>query len=146
MYNILLHLHNIFRWLILIAGFTSTARAYIGWTQNRPWTKRDNLWGLLFSIFLDLQFLIGIILYVFLSPLIKSAYHNFGAAMKNPDLRFFAVEHVVVMIVAIVFIHIGRSRSKKAATASGQHKTIAVYFTIGLLLILAAIPWGRSLL
>ncbi len=75
--------------------------------------KRDNIAGLLLTIFVDIQFLIGIILYAFVSPITRAAFADFGAAMKNADLRFYAVEHITMMIIALIIIHIGRAKSKK---------------------------------
>lgn len=145
MYTGLLHTHNLFRWLVLIAAIVAIAFAFAGWTGKKEWKKRDNLAGLLLTIFIDIQFLVGIILYAFVSPVTKAAFADFGAAMKNEVLRFYAVEHIVIMIVALVVIHIGRSKSKKAATPVKQHRAAALFFTIGIILILAAIPWDRAL-
>jgi len=145
MYTGLLHTHNLFRWLVLISAIVAIAFAFTGWLGKKEWKKRDNLAGLLLTIFIDIQFLVGIILYAFVSPITKAAFADFGAAMKNDILRFYAVEHIVIMIVALVVIHIGRSRSKKAATPVKQHMAAAIFYTIGLLLILSAIPWDRAL-
>jgi hypothetical protein len=146
MYTGLLHTHNLFRWLVLIAVAVAIAFAFAGWLGKKEWKKRDNLAGLLLTIFIDIQFLIGIILYAFVSPLTKAAFADFGAAMKNADLRFYAVEHILLMIIALVIIHIGRSKSKKAATPVKQHMAAALFYTIGLILILAAIPCDRALM
>ncbi len=145
MYTGLLHTHNLFRWLVLIAAVVAIALAFTGWIGKKEWKKRDNLAGMLLTIFIDIQFLVGIILYAFVSPITKAAFTDFGAAMKNADLRFYAVEHIVIMIVALAVIHVGRSKSKKAATPVKQHMAAALFYTIGLILILSAIPWNRAL-
>lgn len=146
MYTGLLHTHNLLRWLILISALAAIILAFVGWLGKKEWKKSDNLAGLLFTIFVDIQFLTGIILYAFVSPVTKAAFADFGAAMKNADLRFYAVEHIVIMIIALAVIHIGRSKSKKAVTPGKQHKTAALFYTIGLILILSAIPWDRALM
>ncbi|NQU86268.1 MAG: hypothetical protein HQ541_10950 [Mariniphaga sp.] len=138
--------HNMFRWLILIVAIITIVSAFIGWFGKKEWTKKDNLFGLLFTIFIDLQFLIGIALYAFYSPIVKAAFNDFGAAMKNADLRFYAVEHILMMVIAIIVIHIGRAKSKKASTPVKQHRAAAIFFTIGIILILASIPWSRALM
>ena len=61
--------------------------------------------------------------------------------MGNSALRYFAVEHILIMIIAVVVAHIGRSRSKKAANDTGKHKQAAIFFAISLLLVFLAIPW-----
>lgn len=146
MYIGLLHSHNIFRWLVLIVLFLAIYFAFSGWAKKGKWNKKDNIVGLLLVIFMDLQFLIGIILYAFVSPLTKTAFTDFGAAMKNADLRFYAVEHILMMIIALVLVHIGRVKSKRNPIAWKKHRTTAIFYGIALLLILAAIPWERALL
>ena len=89
MYTGLLHLHNLLRWIVIIASIFTLFRAYKGWIGNKGWGKSDNLAGLIFTLVIDLQFLTGILLYAFFSPIIKAAFANFGGAMKNADLRFF---------------------------------------------------------
>ncbi|QGY43144.1 hypothetical protein GM418_05570 [Maribellus comscasis] len=146
MYTGLLHTHNMFRWLVLLALVLAIVLAYAGWFGKRDWKKTDNITGLLLVIFMDIQFLVGIILYAFVSPLTKAAFADFGAAMSNPDLRFYAVEHILMMIIALAIVHIGRSKSKKAASSLKKHRVAAIFYTIGLILILAAIPWDRALM
>ncbi len=145
MYTGLLHAHNGFRWLVLLALVVSVVLAISGWLGKREWKKTDNLFNLILVIFTDLQFLVGLVLYAFVSPITKTAFQNFGAAMKNPDLRFYAVEHILLMVVALVLIHIGRSKSKKASSSVKKHRTAAIFYTLSLVLILAGIPWSRAL-
>ncbi len=145
MYTGLLHTHNMFRWLVLITLVLAVLFALVGWFGKKEWAKKDNITGLLLTIFMDIQFLVGIILYAFVSPITKAAFADFGAAMKNADLRFYAVEHILLMVIALVLIHIGRSKSKKAAAPWKKHRTSAIFYGIALVLILAAIPWSRNL-
>jgi hypothetical protein len=146
MYTGLLHTHNMFRWLVLIVIVLAVAFAFIGWFRKRDWTKKDNITGLILTIFMDIQFLVGIILYAFVSPLTKAAFSDFGAAMKNSVLRFYAVEHLLLMIIALVLVHIGRSKSKKATAPWKKHRAAAIYYVIALVLILLGIPWDRALM
>ena len=94
---------------------------------------------------MDIQFLIGMILYAFVSPFTKAAFADFGAAMKNADLRFYAVEHILMMVIALVFVHIGKSKSKKAVASWKKHRAAAIWFGLALVLILVGIPWNRAL-
>lgn len=144
MYTGLLHAHNGFRWLVLLALIISVVLALTGWLGKRKWKKTDNLFNLLLVIFTDIQFLLGLVLYVFVSPMTKAAFHDFGAAMKNSELRFYAVEHILLMVVALVLIHIGRSKSKKASSPEKKHRVAFTFYTISLALILTGIPWSRA--
>jgi hypothetical protein len=111
---------------------------------NKPWTKIDNLLGIVFTSLMDIQLLFGLVLYFFLSPVTKMALADFGAAMKDDNLRFYAVEHFSIMIVAVVLVHIGRAKSKKAKTDIGKFRIATIFFLIALALILGGIPWNRS--
>ena len=144
MYTGLLHTHNMFRWLVLIALVLAVLFAVTGWFGKREWNKRDNITGLLLTIFMDIQFLVGLILYAFVSPTTKVAFSDFGAAMKNADLRFYAVEHILMMVIALVLVHIGRAKSKKVIANWKKHRVAAIYYGIALLLVLAGIPWERA--
>lgn len=144
MYTGLLHTHNMFRWLVLLTLVMAVFFAFSGWFKKLNWSKKDNISGLLLTIFIDIQFLVGIILYGFVSPVTKSAFNDFGAAMKNADLRFYAVEHILLMVIALALIHIGRAKSKKAAAPWKKHRAAAVFYGIAFLLILAGIPWERA--
>jgi hypothetical protein len=145
MYTGLLHTHNLFRWLVLLAAVFAIALALAGWLGKKPWTKKDNMAGLLFTIFVDIQFVIGMILYLFVSPFTKAAFADFGAAMKNSVLRFYAVEHILLMVAALVLVHIGKVKAKKEIVAWKKHRTAAIWYGIAFILILAGIPWDRTL-
>lgn len=144
MYTGLLHTHNLFRWLVLVALLLAVLFALTGWFGKRDWNKKDNLAGLLLTIFMDIQLLVGLILYAFVSPVTKAAFNDFGAAMKNADLRFYAVEHILMMVIALVLVHIGRAKSKKDVANLKKHRSAAIYYVIALVLVLAGIPWERA--
>jgi hypothetical protein len=144
MYTGLLHTHNLFRWLVLIILVLAVLFALIGWFGKRDWSKKDNITGLLLTIFMDIQFLVGLILYAFVSPIMKVVFNDFGAAMKNADLRFYAVEHILMMVIALVLVHIGRAKSKKDVAPWKKHRSSTIFYGIALLIVLAGIPWERA--
>lgn len=139
--SLVITLHSLVRWAIVIVGVVAVVRAWIGSRGNKPWTQMDDRLGLIFTSVMDLNLLLGLLLYFALSDITKAAFRDFGAAMSDPGLRFFAVEHILIMIIAVVVAHIGRSRSKKAASDAGKHKQAAIFFTASLVLVLLAIPW-----
>jgi len=143
MYTGFLHLHDTLRWLVLLSLVITLVKYAVGWLGSQRWQKSDNLLGIVFTSLMDLQLLTGLVLYFFLSPVTKLAMSDFGAAMKNADLRFYAVEHFAMMLIAVVLVHIGRAKSKKAKTDSAKFKTATIFFMIALVVILAAIPWNR---
>jgi len=145
MYPFILATHNIVRWLIIIAALVAIARAGLGWFGRKEWSRADNMVGAIYAGLMDLNVLLGLILYIFLSPITQAAFADFGAAMGNSALRFFAVEHITMMIIALVLVHAGRSMSRKAAGTEKKHRHAAIWFTLSLLAILLAIPWDRPL-
>ena len=99
---------------------------------------------------LDLQMLLGLLLYLVLSPFTAEAFKDFGAAMKNSGLRFFAVEHLALMLTAVVLAHVGRVLARKATTPDAKRMRMAVCFGLATLLMILGIPWpgmaaGRQL-
>lgn len=146
MYNFILTLHNITRWVVLIFGVLAVIRAFYGWFGNKPWAQIDNRLGLGYMVSMDIQLILGLLLYFLFSPITQAAFRDFGAAMSNGDLRFYAVEHLFFMVIALIFIHLGRVLSRRTDSDKSKHMRSAIFFTIGLLLILAGIPWERALL
>ncbi|XOV66757.1 MAG: hypothetical protein ACFHU9_14115 [Fluviicola sp.] len=135
-YGILVHLHSGLRWvvlLLLIFAIVNAARSI----SSGKYLKKDKMVNLFTTIFLHLQLLIGLILY-FISPKVTF----FDGWMKDSMTRFFVLEHITLMIVAITLITIGRSRAEKKLKGSrNKHRVILITYTIGLILILASIPW-----
>jgi hypothetical protein len=143
MYNILVFLHSYNRYLLMAALVFVLYRAYSGWFGRKPYEKIDNAASAALLGFTHLQLLLGLILYAGVSPRTQAAFENFGLAMKDSWLRYFAVEHLTVMLLAVVMIQLGRTLSKKAVIAEQKHRKLAVYTTIGLLLILMSlVPKG----
>ena len=140
MYTAFLLIHSTLRWLVLVLALIALARAISGVTGRREWLPADGAIGAWFTGSLDLQMLLGLVLYFFLSPFMKDAFADFGAAMRNPPLRFFAVEHITGMIVAIALAHIGRARSKRPGPAAQRHKTALVFYALALVIMLGSIP------
>lgn len=145
MYVIFNQAHHYLSWLVLLAAIWALYRAWTGYIGKKRWQKADNTAGLVFTILIDIQLLLGLILYLFLSPLTQAAFADFGAAMKNSMLRFYAVEHILMMIIGLVLIHIGRSKAKKATSDISKHKITAIWFTIGFILIVSRVPWNKIL-
>lgn len=143
MYTGFLHLHDVLRWLLLVSLVVTLAKYLAGWLGNHSWKKTDNILGIVFTSLMDLQLLTGLVLYFFLSPLTKIAFSDFGAAMKNADLRFYAVEHFAMMLIAVILVHIGRAKSKKAKTDQGKFKIASIFFLIAMVLMVVGIPWNR---
>jgi hypothetical protein len=145
MYSVFLAIHNILRWVVLIVALVAVVRAYMGWFGKKEWTPTDRKVGMFVGMSIDIQLLVGLLLYIFFSPLTRAVFQDFGAVMGIADLRFFAVEHVFYMVLAVVFAHLGSILPRKVEDALAKHKRAALWFTLMLLIVLAGIPWGRPL-
>jgi len=141
LYSSALWLHSLLRWAVLLTGAVAWFRSVGGGTAKRPWTAKDELWGFLFTVSLDTQLLVGLALYIVLSPFTKIAFQDFGGAMANASLRFWAVEHLTGMIVGIALAHVGRVKMRKAPNDARRHRLATIYFGLALVAVCAAIPW-----
>lgn len=130
MYGVILLVHSWLRWAVLAAGIAAVVRG----------GSRDATAGKWFTILLDVQFLLGLLLYFVLSPLTRIALGDFGGAMKSSQLRFFAIEHVFGMAIALALAHVGRKRVARA-TPERRARVAMVFYGLALLAILASIPW-----
>ena len=151
MYGILLIIHSLTRWLVLIFGLAAVGLATRGMISKSAFGSNNNRAGLAYSISMDIQLLLGLLLFFFFSPITTSAFADPAGAMSSDVTRFWLAEHFPLMLFALVLIHVGRSRAKKAEGDTKKHRTALIFYGISFLLILAAIPWpflsyGRALL
>jgi len=146
MYSVVLSLHNIFRWVALILGVLAAVKAFLGLFQGTEWTELDRKFGLYFTISIDIQLLLGLVLYFVLSPITTVAVRDFGTAMSNSGIRFFAFEHALMMLLAVVFAHLGSALPKRVDESKAKHRRAAIWFTLAVLAMLMGIPWMRPLL
>lgn len=147
MYSTVLAIHNIIRWVVLILGALAVLRALIGWLGKQAWIPADRKIGSFFAMALDIQMLLGLILYLFFSPFGLKAFSNLdmSAIMGQPEMRFFAVEHILFMVLAIVFAHLGVSLPRKADKPNKKHRLAAIWLGLAFILILLGMPWVRPL-
>ena len=144
MYPIVLGVHNLVRWLVLAAGLWVVMRTWRGWMSRATWTDADSMAIRLFVNALSLQFALGVVLYA-VSPLVRQGLANMGAAMRDPAVRYFVVEHATVMLIAVALAHIGAGRVRKAGSDSAKFQTAAIWFAVVLAGIAAFVPWGRPM-
>ncbi len=128
--NILQHAHSGLRYVVLALLLAAIFTAYTKWQKGEPGDSKIYLFALIAT---HTQLLIGLILYA-MSPKV-----NFSL-ISEKVFRFYSIEHVFMMLIAIVLITVGRIRSKKLAGAD-KHRTVLYFYTMALIIILAAIPW-----
>ena len=135
-------IHSYWAYIVLLILIVAVVNAIIGLTSKKDFTAKDLRISLFALIASHIQLLIGFIAYY------TSVYYTtmksigMGEVMKNSDLRKVLVEHPLVGIIAIALITIGFSKHKKKTTNTAKFKTIAIFYSIALLLILSRIPWS----
>lgn len=151
LYAITLFLHAWLRWIILGLCSVQLIRSLQGMQQDRALGPLDKRLGLGLLISVDVQLLLGLLLFGWLSPVTDAAFADMRAAMKYAPLRFFVAEHTFGMVLFVIGIHLTRILAKKKPTARAAHRTTAIGLGIALLIALLSIPWpsrpyGRPLL
>ena len=143
MYVTLLALHSFTRWLVLCTLLFAIFGGYRGWLLDKPYLKFDNAVRHTTATVAHIQLVLGIWLYL-LSPIVSYFLHNFSTAVHERAIRFFGMEHITMMLIGITVITIGSAKAKRKTTDREKFKTIAIWFTIALLVILSSVPWSFS--
>ncbi len=144
MYPYVQFVHSYWAYLVLLMLIVTTVNSLVSYFGDKEYGARDMRLSLFTLIVTHIQLLIGIVLY-FVSPLGAKAIASEGmsAAMKDPAIRLYVVEHPIGMILAVVFITVGYSRHKKKLTSRPKFKQLAIFYTLALLAMLAMIPWAN---
>ena len=137
MYSFIQKFHSGWAYLALLLLVIAVVNSFMGMTSKREFTTKDRKIALFGLIATHIQLVVGLILY-FISPLGSSVFGQ----MKDAALRLTSLEHPLTNIIAIILITIGWSKHKKAETNTAKFKSIAIFYGIGLLLILSRIPWS----
>ena len=137
MYSMLKHAHSGLRWVVLALLLAAIVNALIKWRSGKGYTDSDRKTGLFAMIFVHVQLILGLILYFIYSPAVQFNEYT----MSDKVIRFYTVEHLTTMLIAIALITIGYSQAKKKVEAAQKFRATFTYYLIGLILILAGIPW-----
>jgi len=143
--EILQNVHSYLAYVVLIVLILAVFNAITGLVGNRMFTLQKDFRISLFALILShIQLILGVLLFFFSTSGLK-ALQAVGMSGLNAPARLLAVEHPFINIIAIVLITIGWSRHKKFMEGKKKFKSIALFYGLGLLLILSRIPWGQWL-
>ena len=134
MLDLLLLTHSVLRYFILVFLLIVIVRSFMGWQKKSLYLPLDDKFSLWLFMFTHTQLLIGLIVY-FISPVVIFS----AASMKDTVARYWLVEHITMMVIAIVLITVARITAKKMADAVAKHKRLFIFNTIALAIILLAI-------
>ena len=133
MHDLVLVLHSWVRWAAIITGILAIVGAF------NATDARTNRWARIFTTVLDVQFLLGLFLLLTLN-----VFADFGATMRDPVARFYAVEHGTIMFVAVALAHMGKVLAGKARTPGSARTRALICYGLSTLLLFAGTPWpGR---
>lgn len=144
MYTTIQFIHSYWAYLVVLIVVLATINALMGNFSKREYGPKDFRISLFALIVTHIQLLIGLVLF-FVSPLgLQSITNNgMGVVMKDSVLRLNAVEHPFVMILVVVFITMGYSKHKSKLVSATKFKTLAIFYTVALVLLLSRIPWNQ---
>jgi hypothetical protein len=140
-YPIALLAHSWIRWAVLALLVVVVIRTWRGRTGFGPWSPVDERLHVALVSVTDLQFMVGLWLYLGASPFARAFLADIGHAIHERGLRFFGFEHVTMMLAAVAFVHVGRARSKRAADPLQRHRRVFAWTAAALICVLASIPW-----
>ena len=149
-YEVALILHSWVRWAVVIFAFVVTNAGFRGFRDGNAWTPVDEKRQIALLAFADLQLVVGALLYLLWSPLARAFVSDPGHFIHDHTIRFFGLEHPFMMLVAIVLLHVGRSRSKKVE-GPRRHRVVAIFGALAVFAMITSVPWpglrhGRPLL
>ncbi len=133
-YTVFKYLHSGLRFVVVVLLLVAIITALAGWFGKKTYTNGNRKLNLFAMISAHTQLLIGLVLY-FISPFVQFT----SAAMKEAATRYWTVEHISMMILAIVLITIGYSRSKKAQVPESKHRTIAIFYVLAIVVVVVAL-------
>jgi hypothetical protein len=139
MHQLLVTLHSYNRFLLLAAALFVLFRAFSGWLGRKPYTRADNGASAALLGLTHLQALLGLLLYFFTSAWTRGLFNGEGVDMKNALQRYFAVEHIAGMLIAVVLIQLGRTFSKRAQSDERKHRLLAIYTLIAVLIVVGTL-------
>jgi hypothetical protein len=145
MYATLIYLHSYTRWLVLAAAAVALAASWRAFLSARAYGRTEQLSARVFARLLDVQVLLGLALYA-LSPLVRTALGDLVGAMAVKELRFFGVEHMTGMVLALLFLNVGAVRVRRAESDALKLRRAVLWQTATALAIAVSIPWWRPLL
>ncbi|OFW13699.1 MAG: hypothetical protein A3F69_04990, partial [Acidobacteria bacterium RIFCSPLOWO2_12_FULL_66_10] len=133
-------IHSWLRWAALALGAGAIVRAYLR-RHDADERSPKSRWDTFFMLALDLQVFFGLVLYFGFSPFTREAMNDLAAAVRNPLLRFWAIEHIGAMFGAAIAVRIGRVLAMNAPTPMARQRQRLIWFGIAELIMIAGTPW-----
>ncbi|MDX2002532.1 MAG: hypothetical protein SFW35_08865 [Chitinophagales bacterium] len=134
-YEFVKQVHSILRYFVFALLIINIVKCLMGWVGRRDYEAIDKRLSLYLLITTHTQLLLGLILYGWWAS-VSGAFNDMGTTMKSPALRFIAVEHITMMLLAVAFITIGHVRAKRLLDYTAKFKNATIFFTLAFILIM----------
>ena len=141
LYALVLFVHSYVRWALVLAAVVTGLRSFVASGRGAAWGPSYERWHKALLSLADAQFTLGTLLYLLLSPISSAFFADFRHGVHDRVLRFFGLEHAVMMVLAVAVLHIGRGASKSAPSARLRHRRVWVSCLAFLALAGSSIPW-----
>lgn len=123
--------HSGWRYVVIVLLLAAIFTAVSGWLGKKPYTEGNRKLNVFTLISAHIQFLLGLFLYFM---------NNWYQADSSVALgRYWKMEHISMMVFAVILITVGNARSKRIGSPVTKHRTIAIYFILALLIVMGAI-------
>ncbi len=144
MYEIIKETHSIVRWILLLIMLGSIYWSWIGFRRGKTWGIFEARIVAALGGLVDLQLVLGLILYFVLSPKTTAIYGNLLSTVQTPGYILIGVVHPIAMIASAVLLHLIKPQISKLSTDKDKYRKLGVLVAIALVLILLAIPWVET--
>ena len=143
MYPFLLALHSLIRWFVVAGLLFALYRCYRGLFLKTAFNKTDNFARIAVMAVAHVQLIVGLSLYT-ISPVVHYFLNNFKTAVHERQIRFFGMEHITMMVIAVAVITIGSIKAGRKTADQEKFKTLAVWLSIAFVMIFLSVPWAFS--
>lgn len=141
MYEPLLFAHSWIRWVVVAAGFYLVLTLFLGWLKKKDWKESDDQLSAAFGQIMAYQLIVGFLIYLVFSPIVKNSFLNFSYAIKNPIQVYWMIYHGLAMSASLAIYEIARRRIIKSGTSRDKFRRMLLTSVVSFLLVVAAIPW-----
>jgi len=135
-YSFAFKIHIIISSITLLAGIATLIMSILGLARKREYTKSDQVLSLTFNVALYLQLILGFLVYYLLRSELEGPVWEVPNTQNDASLRFWAIEHIALMIFALFLTQLGRVFIKKSKVSFRKFRASLFYFGTSVFLIL----------
>lgn len=139
LYSIAFKIHIFISTLTLVSGIGTMVLSIQGWAKSREYKRADEWLSVIFSIALYLQLILGFIIYFTLRTELENPLWDVQDTENDASLRFWAIEHIALMIFALFMTQLGRIFIKRSSASVRKFKASVFYYGTSLCLILFSV-------